>query len=996
MIPSAIPLALEALQERLRPLREWLTSLLPGRPHELKEVRRELEAAWREADAIGFPDLVAGLRRISHLTEVWECLADEGSDSTESIAAFCAEGLGRLASCSATDSLEVFAIVDESSARWGDYLTLIDPSTAVELDRAQRDEPDPSDAAAFEPSLDPSELLRLLAGTTSAPAIPPKPSPSPEPTPVAHTPPKSPLKQETNSGASNESVLSLLRKVLDTPGDLPDDWGFAEANLAAAEAPSPKASEHNPGEWSEVPALPQEKRPSAEPVGSQKPPSKATPSAPARVSYTQISDLDPELRGAFLAEATDLLERIEAIVVQLDREPGSTALLSELGRCLHTLKGAAGSVGLADFAAQVHALEDSIDPSAGATPTDFVGQLDALLTAFETIIAGPDASGQAAAASDDVPRATPAQAEPVSSLGQPAESLLRIPTERIEALMDLVSELIARRGAWTAQVDAMKQFADTARACRNRLMTCVERLGDLRPDPRGDLARHLRGLSEQVEDLAVLAQSARSAAVPLSDDGDSMARVSLQLWEHLQAIQIVPVRGLFHRLIRVARDAARVEGREVEVLMVGEQTGLDRAVQDKAFEPLLHIVRNAVGHGIEPPDERVAKGKCPLGCITLEARREANTLVISVQDDGRGLDDQAILSKARELGLIGPDETLDRERLHALIFHPGFSTRNVANQVSGRGVGMDVVAQEVSRLRGTIHIASERGAGTTFTMRLPTRLAVERVLVVRVDGHAYALPVETIEYAQSFDPATAEESGDRNTVLIGDRRIPLLDARRALGISAPARTECPKLLLVRTDGGAMGLLVDSIEGARELVIKPLGPLLVGHPLVSGSSVLMTGEVILILNPAPLVRRLQDPTQLTANEPATTIMEAPTPALVVDDSISVRRVAARQLNALGFKVDEVSDGLEALQRLKTHPYRLVLTDLEMPRMDGFELLAELGRQGVQQTLPVIVVSTRSDTETRRRVQTLGASAFLPKPIEPDDLARAVRAFVPGIS
>ena len=206
-----------------------------------------------------------------------------------------------------------------------------------------------------------------------------------------------------------------------------------------------------------------------------------------------------------------------------------------------------------------------------------------------------------------------------------------------------------------------------------------------------------------------MAEAARTSAIPLADDADALSRLSLQLWETLQAIRVVPAGCLFQRLTRVARDAARIEGRDVEVVTLGDETGIDRTVQDKAFEPLLHVVRNAVGHGIEPAEDRIKAGKPASGRVTLRARREGNTLVLSVQDDGRGLDYAAIAAKGRRLGLIGAGEEPSLERLNALVFQAGFSTRQEANAISGRGVGMDVVAQEVGLLRGTIALASEPG-----------------------------------------------------------------------------------------------------------------------------------------------------------------------------------------------------------------------------------------------------------------------------------------------
>jgi chemotaxis protein histidine kinase CheA len=485
----------------------------------------------------------------------------------------------------------------------------------------------------------------------------------------------------------------------------------------------------------------------------------------------------------------------------------------------------------------------------------------------------------------------------------------------------------------------------------------------------------------------------------MADHGDALSRLTIQLWDELQAIRIVAIRGLFQRLIRVAHDAARVEGRQVEVVTVGEETGLDRAVQDKAFEPLLHVVRNAVGHGIELPSDRLKAGKAATGKVTLEARREGNTLVIAVSDDGRGLNHDAIAAKARRLGLLSADERPSVERLNNLIFHSGFSTKQDVSAISGRGVGMDVVASEVSLLKGTIELQTESGRGTRLTIRLPARLALETTMIVRVDGQAFALPVAQIDHAQPFEPdqetgQSRKEPGEQGVSFtqFRDRRIPVVQAREMLGITSTLAAEWPKLLVVRLGAGLIGLVVDAIEGTEELVIKSLGSLLAGHPVISGTGMSVTGEVISILNLSVLERWIgEGASNGSLGFSPLANQEGAVPGfavLVVDDSISVRKVVARQLRVLGFDVDEVSDGLEALARLRSRAYGLVVTDLEMPRLDGFELVAEMRRMGVLATTPVVVASTRVDEGTRNRVLALGARAFLPKPVDPTALASTV--------
>jgi chemotaxis protein histidine kinase CheA len=746
----------------------------------------------------------------------------------------------------------------------------------------------------------------------------------------------------------------------------------------------------------------------SEEAARNRPPEPERP-APAPVLPPNF-ELDPEFREAFVAEAFDLHERIEALVLDLDRDPAQPKVLHELGRCYHTLKGAVGSVGLVELTARIHALEEGLELTReGATPElldrlhDSLGDLEATLVALRR-----NSPSRRQAPRRDLPEVPPSQtaAEPVAAeedaptRSDPTAGSIRVPSERIDELIDLVSELISRRGVWSAQAEAVKRLVAQNRGCRDGLRNQIDGLHDLglgrlEPGDPSDASSpegRLRRLGEQGEDLAVLAEAIQAATIPLTDDIEVLSRLTLQLWDALQAIRIVPARGLFQRLARVAQEAARIEGRRIALVTVGEETGLDRAVQDKAYEPLLHIVRNAVGHGIEPPDERVRVGKAPQGRITLEAVRQGSTLVLSVQDDGRGLDHQAILAKGRRLGLIGPCETPSVEWLNSLIFRPGFSTRSEANAISGRGVGMDVVAQEVARLRGTIELTSQPGQGTRIILRLPARLSLEQMIIVRVEGQPFALPVSLIEHAQTFEPDAVEGTGAAASVLVREDRVPLVVAREVLGFSTTEPASCPKLLLVRTESEPIALVVDAIEGARELVIKPLGPLLAGHPVIAGTSLAVTGEVILVLNPSGLSRCQRE--GRTSFVSATSRIETPPAArvLVVDDSISVRKVVVRRLRALGAEVEEVSDGLEALGKLRSGTYRLVLTDLEMPRMDGFELLAELKRWTDLETPPVVVSSTASDPVTRRRVLALGARAFVAKPVDPDELAQAVSGLI----
>ncbi len=747
--------------------------------------------------------------------------------------------------------------------------------------------------------------------------------------------------------------------------------------------------------------------------------------------------LDEELRMAFLADAEDLSDRLGDLVATLDAQGATPDRLGDLCRCLHTLKGAAGSIGLMKLGEQVHRLEDTIQeeaPKEGPLPDPLRDRIHGCLELVDSAIGrlrdGPEAGGPepTATSTDATDPSAPqspstaesdgphpaigsdheAQAEsttttqtlagPVRSAAPAAtssgETLLRVPSVRVDRLMDLVGDLVLRRGTWAKQSVALQGFAAEARLSRNRLLADIDRLGDLNvglAEPLRWQIEHLaRRLSEQAGDLAALAETARAATGPVRDDGEALAQTTLQLWTELQSIRVVPVRGLFQRLTRAAQDAARVEGRRIAVITDGEQTGMDRSVQDKAYEPLLHLVRNAVGHGIEPPEQRRAAGKAEQGTIRIAARREGNTLTLEIRDDGRGLDRQRILEKARRVGLIGPDEQPSSvERIDQLIFEPGFSTRDAANAIAGRGVGMDVVSREVANLHGTIHLESEPGHGCRIAIRLPARVALEPAMVFGVGDHLVALPIAVLERIGLAPEPDQIPPRVGQPITLSDGPAAYVPLEPLLGFpptSPPAPRSCPKLLLVRTANQRLAVAVERIVGPEELVIRPLDPLLAGHPALAGTSLSTEGAMILLLDPTGLARLAQrclGPVPRPA-QPTPDPIARPGRVLVVDDSVSARKVARRHLRGLGLEVDEAVDGLDALGRLRDDDanYCLVLSDLEMPRMDGAELLSELDRLGILATTPVVVATTRTDEPTRRTVLSRGAHAILPKPIAPD--------------
>lgn len=927
--------------ERLDRFRELLRKAAPPAGGWPNAVRQAIQPIQADEYLARDPDFAEALGRLVLIAEVWDCLGSESADEDATLRTFfetAAEVLANAIDGGGAGDASTW-IIRESDAHWGTYLAIIDPTADV-------------GPSHFGPSF------------------------------------------EADCSTDQDEYFDASALIRTLSGMIEDN---AKPRVDPPDSQRPGPIPQRPGSDSQP--------------GPSPCPARSDPIAEAR-----SLQIDDELRDILIADLSDLLARIQELVLGLG-QPGDSARLHELGRCYHTLKGASGSVGLSSLAGFIHDLEDAIEQGGGSADAILIGKLEESLSIIEGTldalrgsgpIDGQDATLETERTGDSGPPSLSDQGgQPTAQGSDPSEAdgLIRVPATRFEELTDLCSELLTRRRLWAEQADRMKRLAASARGCGQRLRASVDRLEEALPttgrtDESGrrlllgdDLPGQIRRLVEQAEDLSALAATAREAAFPMAGEAEDLSRLSLRLWDGLQSVRIIPVRSLFQRLIRVARDAARVEGRSITVELIGEETGADRLLLDRAYEPLLHVVRNAVGHGIEPPEERERVGKPPEGRIVLEARREGNTVILEVRDDGRGLDFAAIEAKGRRLGLIEPNERPGADRLGALIFQSGFSTRGQANAVSGRGVGMDVVAREVEAMRGRVDLTSEPSQGTRLSVRLPARIALEHMMVVRIRGQAFAVPTSAIDAvgrASVVEPgALADPPGP--VAVIGERRIRMIDPGTVLGFSGSSPELCPIVLVVASEGGAVALRVDGIDGPEELVLQPLGPLLAGNPAVSGAGLSTGGEVIPALDVSGLLRLAEDGGPAVVDD-LDSDQSRPV-ALVVDDSLSVRRIATRHLRALGFEVAEASDGEEALGSLRARPFDLILTDLEMPRMDGFALLSELRRTGVAETSRVVVTSTLSDPSTRRRVLELGAAAFVPKPVDPEELAAAVGPAIP---
>lgn len=461
------------------------------------------------------------------------------------------------------------------------------------------------------------------------------------------------------------------------------------------------------------------------------------------------------------------------------------------------------------------------------------------------------------------------------------------------------------------------------------------------------------------------------------------------------SVRMVPFSSLAERLHRVVRQSAKELSKRASLQIVGAQTELDRGVLERMSAPFEHLLRNAVAHGIEHATRRAELGKSEVGEITIELRHDGNEAHIEVRDDGGGLNFDAIRTRALERGLLEPDASWSERQLAELIFMPGFSTAADVTLAAGRGVGMDVVKNEVSALGGRIDLEFERDHGTRFIIRLPLALGVKRCLLMEVGSRVYALPVQIVEHVMTFK---AELIGDLHETRVAQwqgRRYPFHYLPQLLGASAdapPARRSV-SVLMLRSGTERLALQVDRIVGIQELVSKRLGPQLEALHGINGAAVLGTGQVVLFINPVELALRTTARGGASVDEMQGAARSRKQPLmLVVDDSLTVRKVTSRLLMRAGYKVVTAKDGVDALSQLKGTLPDVMLVDIEMPRMDGFELTRQVRANSALAGIPIIMVTSRDAEKHRSYAFELGVNAFLGKPYQEDELLAHIARFL----
>ena len=530
-----------------------------------------------------------------------------------------------------------------------------------------------------------------------------------------------------------------------------------------------------------------------------------------------------------------------------------------------------------------------------------------------------------------------------------------------------------------------------------------------------------RMMAESVSDVASVQQNLARTVNGATIDLAAQARLTRDLQQDLMRVRMVQFASISERLYRVTRQASKEVDKRINLDIRGSAVEIDRSVLEKMAGPFEHLLRNAIVHGIESREQRRAAGKNETGELRVEIRQEGNEVVLQFSDDGGGLDLQRIRHKAEASGLLALGHDVSEAELTDLIFNPGFTTAHEVTELAGRGVGMDVVRSEATALGGRVAISSAVGKGAQFTIHLPLTLAVTQVVVLRTGDKTYAVPSVLVEQVQQLKATALAAAYNDGVVIWQGHRVPLFYLPALLGErdTMPVAQQYSPLIILKSGNDRVAIHVDDILGNREVVVKNIGPQLARMIGIAGATVLGSGEIVLILNPVPLAQRaVIEQARAAANSasqtrlptgavaeieqaqplmPSTEVVQGlrrQNIVMVVDDSLTVRRVTQRLLSREGYQVVLAKDGVDALQQLQAITPDVMLVDIEMPRMDGFDLTRNVRGDERTRDIPIVMITSRTAEKHRNYAMELGVNEYLGKPFQEDDLLKAIADFIKG--
>ena len=747
-------------------------------------------------------------------------------------------------------------------------------------------------------------------------------------------------------------------------------------------------------------------------------------------------EIDLQLLPIFLEEAETLVPDTSEQLRLWKAQPQNKSATDILRRNLHTLKGSARMVGAMRLGELTHVMESRIiaiiEGEAQTSAADFdvlEAQLDRLAGTVELLKRGetePIQLNEAplelmASPSAEMPAAVADETVAAQPILRDAQALtLRVRADWVDRMVNQAGEVAIARSRIESEVFNFKRHVGELSEALIRLRGHIreveiqaesqmqstfitqgqgEHFDPLEFDRFTRFQEVTRFLAESVNDISTV----HHILVARLGEADAallhQTRLNRELQQNLLRVRMVPMYSVAERLYRTVRQTARDVDKRAQLDIQGGDLEIDRSVLEKVTAPLEHLLRNALAHGIENAEARKAAGKTEFGEITLSAQQSGNEMLLTVKDDGAGLNYIRIREKALALGMLTPGIEPSEAQLAQMIFAAGFSTAEQVSEVSGRGVGMDVVKSEIAALGGRIDISSTVGGGTQFSIYLPLTLAMTQAVMFSAGKQDYALPTTLVQQVLELKPGPLTVALAAGEIEWRGARYPLTYLPHLLGNTEAVHEVLPfnRIVLLKSGNSLAAILVDSIEGTREIVVKNIGPQLARVTGIAGATVRGDGRVILILNPVPLALRWMTQPQETREHIASHVLDAPeiklAPlVLVVDDSLTVRKITGRLLTREGYRMDTAKDGVDALEKMHDLIPDVVLLDVEMPRMDGFELARVMRNDPRLKSIPIIMITSRTAEKHRNHALELGVNMYMGKPYQEQQLLDSISELV----
>jgi len=780
------------------------------------------------------------------------------------------------------------------------------------------------------------------------------------------------------------------------------------------------------------------------------------------VERSEEDELKSIVEESFLEESEEILANAEKLLNQWFDQRSDRSLLLQLQRAAHSIKGGARMIDVEEVASIAYELETTFEQFAvyqfnsnaydGLLQKTLVWLRQAIFqrdyNGFEPLhsslkkIAYVDVTAQLPerlAKTDNLVVSTDFGfvegdgTEPPQMMGEWANSgtsdsnneMIRISADLVEKMIDLSGENSINRSRIEMDLGqlgntlnemelAIKRLADQLRRMEGELESQIiakhgsenSRYADFDPlemDQYSSLNQLSKSLAESASDLvdfkSTLADKIRETEGLLLQQ----SRIQAEIQESLMRTRLVPFDRMLPRLQRIVRQTSTTLNRPAELIVQNTEGELDRNILERLVTPFEHMLRNAIDHGLEDTADRIALNKPEVGSIVLNISRQGTDVIVSFSDDGKGIDAEKIREKALSLDLIKADQVIDQEEILQFIFHPGFSTAKAVTQISGRGVGLDVVQSEIKSLGGHVSVSSELGKGTVFTIRVPTTVAVSDALMVKVGDQQYAISLAQIDRIVRIAPTTLESYFNSKddyfkidganyklrylSEFVGNQPIPRLNN---VGHSLPV------LLIKGNSGQTIALLVDQLVGSRaQIVVKPIGQQFANVGVVAGATILGDGQVCLILDGQNVARQIQATQrvkQLNDQRDGSRNSNARRLVMIVDDSVTVRKVTSRLLERQGYDIVTAKDGVDAIEQLENVRPDLMLLDIEMPRMDGFEVTNLVRHHDIHRDLPIIMITSRTGEKHRERAFSLGVTHYMGKPFQEAELLANIQQLI----